>query len=130
MNRTLTFLHSLLISFVTFEELGNIASVVVADSATGLDVEYTFGGIFLGNLLGLVEQFHCFFGVIAHLYVDNVHVDGGHILIVALLLHHIEGSIEISLGSNLVTTDVVNVTKQVVGHVHLFFKVLLAQFNG
>ena len=130
MNRTLTFLHSLLIGLVTFEELGNIARVIVADSAAGHDVEYTFGGVFLGNLLGLGEQFHCFLGVIAHLYVDDVHVDRGHILIVALLLHQFEGFIEITLGCFLVTTDTVDMAKQVVGHVHLVFKVLFAQFNG
>ena len=68
--------------------------------------------------------------VVVNLYVDNVHVDRRHALIVTALLHEVEDTVEISLGGFLVAADAVNVAEHVVGHVHLVVEVLLTQFPG
>ena len=129
-NGTLAFLYTLLVGFVALEELGYVTGIIVTDGASCLDVEDAFRGVFLGYLLRLVEQGHRLLRVLVDLHIDEVHVDGRHALVVALLLHQFEDFVEIPLGGLLVAADAVDVAEHVVGHVHLLVEFLLAQFHG
>ena len=62
--------------------------------------------------------------------VDNVHVDGRHTFVVAVLLHEADDLVEVLLGRLLVTTVAVDVAQHVVGHVHLALELLLAELAG
>ena len=118
----LTFLKGL----VALEEPAEVATVIVAECLTCLDVEHTVRGVFLGSDQGHRQQTVSLSEVIVVGHVDDVHVDRGHVGIVALLCHAAKGIAPVLLGFCLITAVVVDVSKHVHGHVHLGVDLFLA----
>ena len=125
--RGLTLLYACLIALVSLEEGGHVAVVEVGDGATRVDVEDALRGVLLCYLLGPLQQLEGLLRVVAHLNVDDVHVDGRHALVVAFLLHEFNDFVEVLLGLVAVAADAVDVAQHVVGHVHLLVELALTQ---
>ena len=128
-DRGLALLHTCLVTLVAFEELRHVAVVEIGEGATGIDVEHTLWGVLFCNLLGACEQFEGLLRIVAHLHVDNVHVDGWHVLPVAFLFHELDHLLEARLGGVAIAADTVDVPLHVVGHVHLLVEFLLTEFG-
>ena len=116
---------ALLVFLVAFHELWYVTSVEEAQCLARLNVEDPLGGVFLGYLLRLVQQFVGLLGVVVQRHVHEVHIDRWHTLVVACLLHHLDDLAEVLLRRLPVAAVAVQVSQHVVGHIHLLVELLL-----
>ena len=63
--------------------------------------------------------------VLAHLYTNEIHVNRGYALLIAILLHTTNYLPKALFGILEITTVLIDVAHHIVGHIHLFVELAL-----
>ena len=129
MNGGQAFLQALTISLVALHEALCVAQGVIAQRATGLDIENAIRLCLLGNGYSLVYQSHGLLRILIHQDVDQIHVDRWFAFQIALLLHTTNHVPETLFRTFLVATIVIDMSHHIDGHIHFLVEFLLRQFS-